>query len=93
MQAFTGYHDKGLIRRMNGSLERQPRAIQRGDADLSPSGYIKMAPSGSGSVLNPSGIKTGVPSNSVPHLRPSFLNPKNVPSPSSGTTSAPRVSY
>jgi len=30
MEAFTGQHRKGLIRRMNGSLTRQPRAKQRG---------------------------------------------------------------
>ena len=29
MQAVTGQHRKGLIRRLNGSLERQPRAEQR----------------------------------------------------------------
>ena len=30
MEAFTGQHRKGLIRSMNGSLARQPRAKQRG---------------------------------------------------------------
>jgi hypothetical protein len=29
MQTMTGQHRKGLIRRLNGSLERQPRAEQR----------------------------------------------------------------
>jgi len=32
MQAFTGQHRKGLIRSMNGSPERQPRAKQRGSS-------------------------------------------------------------
>ena len=30
MEAFTGQHRKGLIRSMNGSLARQPRAKQKG---------------------------------------------------------------
>ena len=32
MQVFTGQHRKGLIRRLNGSLARQPRANQRGSS-------------------------------------------------------------
>ena len=32
MEVFTGQHRKGLIRSMNGSPERQPRAKQRGSS-------------------------------------------------------------
>ena len=39
-----------------------------GGAARSPSGYIRMSPFGSGSVLKPSGTSTGVPSKNVQRL-------------------------
>jgi hypothetical protein len=72
----------------------QPPAGMRpeGGAVLSPSGYISRSPFGSGSVLKPSGTRSGMPSKATHGFQPSFRNPNMVEVPVNGSTSTPSAS-
>lgn len=89
---FNLLSSRGGWRTMESKYQPSLGMMPLAGTDRSPSGYMRIEPFGSGSVLNASGISRGVPSNSVHGFQPSLRKPKSVFGPVNGITSTPKAS-